>query len=127
MSAWGRRAGPEERVFLTDQRAILPAHPVDARGVGDAFADEVVDERVERARVGVLDGASSFHLRHPRGCSDRRPARLQVIAQPESAGIYVEDPFAGSARLIVRRPVASAPGTRHIPESISADAARARR
>jgi len=42
------------------------------------------------------------------------PARLRVIAVPENAGIYVDDRFAGSARLIARRPVAFSPGVRHV-------------
>lgn len=42
------------------------------------------------------------------------PARLRVIAAPERAAVYVDDRFAGSARLLARRPVAFPPGTRHV-------------
>jgi hypothetical protein len=42
------------------------------------------------------------------------PARLQVIAVPENAAVYVDDRFAGSARLLARRPVAFPAGTRHV-------------
>jgi hypothetical protein len=46
---------------------------------------------------------------------------LQVIAQLESAGIHLEDRFAGSARLLARRPVDFAPGTRRITVQADGD------
>ena len=42
------------------------------------------------------------------------PARLRVIAVPENAAVYVDGRFAGSARLIARRPVAFPASTRHV-------------
>lgn len=42
------------------------------------------------------------------------PARLRVVAVPETATVYVDDRFAGSARLLALRPLAFAPGARHV-------------
>ena len=42
------------------------------------------------------------------------PARLRVIAVPDTAAVYVDERFAGSARLLAVRPVAFPPSTRHL-------------
>ncbi len=59
------------------------------------------------AAVLVLAGCAAVPVRV-------EPARLRVIAVPESAAVYVDGRFAGSARLIARRPVAFPPSTRHV-------------
>jgi hypothetical protein len=57
------------------------------------------------------------------------PARLRVVARPEGASVYVDARFAGSARLLARRPLALRPGPRtvtvtapgHFPHDLSLD------
>lgn len=42
------------------------------------------------------------------------PAQLQVIAEPETARVYVEDRFIAGARVLAVRPHELPPGTHHI-------------
>lgn len=42
------------------------------------------------------------------------PAMLRVIAEPESASVYVNDQFIGSARVLANRPKSMRPGVKFI-------------
>lgn len=42
------------------------------------------------------------------------PATLRVIAEPETASVYVNDQFIGSARVLAKRPKSMKPGVKFI-------------
>lgn len=42
------------------------------------------------------------------------PAQLRVIAEPETASVYVNDQFVGSARALAQRPKPMPPGVKFV-------------
>lgn len=65
------------------------------------------------ARVGLLVALSLWTA-----CASvpvrPTPAMLRVIAEPETAGVYVNDQFVGSARVLSQRPKSMPPGVKFI-------------
>ncbi len=52
------------------------------------------------------------------GCYPHPPppevASLRVIAEPETASVYVDDQYVGSARVLAKRPITLKPGVRFV-------------
>ena len=44
----------------------------------------------------------------------QQPAKLRVVAVPDTTTVYVEDQFIGSARVLAVRPKSLRPGVKHI-------------
>ena len=83
------------------------------QGVLRHFVQTAVDDRVGMTRVALLVCVLAFGCAHSPASTQTAP-RLQVIAQPDDARVYVDDAYFGSARVLSAQPKALAPGLRRV-------------
>jgi hypothetical protein len=52
------------------------------------------------------------------GCYQQMPpskmASLQILAEPDTASVYIDDQYVGSARVLAKRPITLKPGVRFV-------------
>jgi hypothetical protein len=58
--------------------------------------------------LAIVSGASCVHAPPP------EVARLRVIAEPDVTSVYIDDEYAGRARVLAKHPKALRPGVKYI-------------